>query len=560
MSQSRRRAANTMPPSPTPPPAAKPLPPWLRGLVIGAMVLGIVLRFTNVSHKAYWLDEAFTSFHISGYSDGEAIAQLVNGQIITNADLQRFQYPNEAHSAWDTVEHIALTAPELPPPYFLALRGWLKFWGQSITAIRLLSVTFGLLLLPAVYWLARQLFPGTWTGAIALALVSLSPFHLLYAQEARPYSLWAVLIVLSYGSLVRALARPTPWRWLLYAISLSLGLYCHLLHGLVVVSQALFMAIHQRWRWTPRLQAYGWANLGGLLLFAPWVFLALVHFDNFQTVDFQAANFQAADTGAIAPNLGLHLDLIKNLLKGWLKGWNLAYVDFNFDNSAGRGPRLGLATLLGLNLLWMALALVCFVKAAPRFPKQLLLVSVAVVAGILILPDFIIGGARSAVFRYWLPAILCGQLIAAYVLASWLQGGPRRWGRIILVALLALGLVSNGVMVMSWNWWSKDIANTHLALPSLVRAHALDPLAQGQPPLFVSDKFFVFSLAASHYLPNSAQWLLLQPGQQPTIPENYTRFYLYEPSPELQEQLALRYRLTPVDAKGQIWQVDRPLG
>jgi len=538
------------------------MPRWLKGIVTAAIILGVVLRLTNVSHKAFWLDEGFTAFHLSGYSDRDAVEQLVTGKVIENTELQRFQFPNNDRGTLDSVRHIALTAPELPPPYFLMLRGWAGLFGQTVTSLRLFSVALGILLIPAVYWLCRELFPGSWVGAIAMALVAQSPFHVLYSQEARPYGLWTLLIVVSSAVLVRALRRRTTGAWALYSLALALGLYCHLLHGLVIISHMVFMAWRERGQWGNSLRRgdlrrYGVASLLGIVLFLPWVMFALVNFDNFQT--------PAATEAMAQSSLGL------GLLKAWVKGWNLTLFDFNVDESGSRLTLVGLAALLGTNVVWMAIALWRFAVRAESPAKQLLLALVGATAAVLILPDFIIGGQRSGAFRYWLPAVIGIQLIMASVLTRWLLLGPRRWGQILLVGLLTMGLFSNGVMVMSWDWWSKSASNANLDLPALVREHEQRQvrLAAGvslrnnggaialkePPPLFVSDTFFVYALAASHALPDEAQWLLVPSQEQPRVPDEYRHFYLYAPTAALLEQMQQQYEVEPFNDS--YWHVSR---
>ena len=52
-------------------------PKGLRFLVIVLIVLGVFFRFINIDRKVYWFDETFTSLRISGYTEKEAIAQLL---------------------------------------------------------------------------------------------------------------------------------------------------------------------------------------------------------------------------------------------------------------------------------------------------------------------------------------------------------------------------------------------------------------------------------------------------------------------------------------------------
>jgi uncharacterized membrane protein len=76
---------------------------------------------------------------------------------------------------------------------------------------------------------------------MAVTIVAVGPFHVLYGQEAIPYMMFAVLVLLSNAILLQAIAlQKSPARfkytsklskavWSIYAIALSLGLYSSLL-------------------------------------------------------------------------------------------------------------------------------------------------------------------------------------------------------------------------------------------------------------------------------------------------------------------------------------------
>ena len=93
--------------------------------------------------------------------------------------------------------------PHHPPLYYVINRIWGKIFGTSILAMRSLPAIISLLAFPCIHWLCLELFEESITGSVAIALIAVSPFHLAYAQEARQYSLWVVITLLSSEALLR---------------------------------------------------------------------------------------------------------------------------------------------------------------------------------------------------------------------------------------------------------------------------------------------------------------------------------------------------------------------
>jgi uncharacterized membrane protein len=91
-----------------------------------------------------------------------------------------------------------------------------------------LSAIARLLGFPAIYWLAVALFAAPIVGWMAMGLFAVSPVYLRYAQEARPYSLWILLILLASAALLRAMRQPSFKQWSLYALLVALCCYYHL--------------------------------------------------------------------------------------------------------------------------------------------------------------------------------------------------------------------------------------------------------------------------------------------------------------------------------------------
>jgi len=185
------------------------LPPtWLRFLIVVLLVLGIFFRFFNLDKKVYWLDETYTSLRISGYTTSDLsqhITQVFDGHVFGvenfKNDLQEYQYINSKNGLIDTIKSLAVEDPQHSPLYYIMARYWVQWLGNSVAAIRSLSALISLLVFPCIYWLCLELFGASLVGWIAVVLIAVSPFHVLYAQEAREYSLWTVTILLSSASL-----------------------------------------------------------------------------------------------------------------------------------------------------------------------------------------------------------------------------------------------------------------------------------------------------------------------------------------------------------------------
>ncbi|MFZ0537475.1 MAG: glycosyltransferase family 39 protein, partial [Candidatus Sulfotelmatobacter sp.] len=141
--------------------------------------------------------------------------------------------------------------------YYLLLRGWLHL-GSSPFFIRSLSVIISLVTLPAIFWLASKLFDRR-TGLLAVALMSFNAFHIRYAQEARSYSLFVLLAILSSGFFVAALQEPSRGNRAGYGLASVLAVYAHLYALLLLAAQwlsvrgekqrALSRPVRRTWIW-----------------------------------------------------------------------------------------------------------------------------------------------------------------------------------------------------------------------------------------------------------------------------------------------------------------------
>jgi mannosyltransferase len=101
-------------------------------------------------------------------------------------------------------EIISLTIQDTNPPlYYLLLHFWMQLFGTSEAAVRGLSFLFHILLVVAVWTIARRLITSTKVVLLVMVSVLLNPFLLSYAYEVRAYSLLAFLTVAAVGLLLR---------------------------------------------------------------------------------------------------------------------------------------------------------------------------------------------------------------------------------------------------------------------------------------------------------------------------------------------------------------------
>jgi mannosyltransferase len=121
--------------------------------------------------------------------------------------------------------------------YYAMLRAWLPF-GSSEAWIRTLSVLPAVATVPAVYMLGRRLF-NTRVGLVAAFLLAVNAYEVRYAQEARSYSLYPFLCVLSSLYFVRFLQEPSRRNRIGHVLTSALSVYAHFFAGLLIVAQWL---------------------------------------------------------------------------------------------------------------------------------------------------------------------------------------------------------------------------------------------------------------------------------------------------------------------------------
>jgi 4-amino-4-deoxy-L-arabinose transferase-like glycosyltransferase len=121
--------------------------------------------------------------------------------------------------------------------YYVLLHFWLRL-GLSEIAIRSLSTLAAVACIVPFYFLGVRLL-GPRYGILASSLLASNAFFVRQAQEARAYSLVLLLTIGSSLLFLRAIDRPTWWRWAAYAIVSALAVYAHFFAVWVLMAQFL---------------------------------------------------------------------------------------------------------------------------------------------------------------------------------------------------------------------------------------------------------------------------------------------------------------------------------
>ncbi len=192
-----------------------------------------------------------------------------------------------------------------PPLYYLLLHVWMSIAGSSEAATHALSLGFGLLIVPAGAWVAGSLF-GRRAALIAAVLFAMNPFLSAYSQEARMYTLMALLGLLATAGFIHGFIFGRRRYLIMFAVCQALMLYTHAWGIFFGVGAAL--ALIPVWVTSSdrsRLLRDGIFAFGAAaVLFLPWLPTLL---------------YQATHTGSpwdTAPNFGAPVQISRNLMGG----------------------------------------------------------------------------------------------------------------------------------------------------------------------------------------------------------------------------------------------------
>jgi 4-amino-4-deoxy-L-arabinose transferase-like glycosyltransferase len=177
------------------------------GLVVLA---GAALRFATLDVQSLWYDETVTA-HLLQMHLGDLLRAIPDSE-------------------------------STPPLYYVLAWLWAQLAGTGEVALRALPALLGTATIPVVWALGRRA-GGERAGLFAAALVAVNPMLVWFSQEARAYSLLALLGACSALPWLRALEAPRSGRLLAWGGVAALALATHYYAIFLVAPQALWLVL-----------------------------------------------------------------------------------------------------------------------------------------------------------------------------------------------------------------------------------------------------------------------------------------------------------------------------
>jgi len=186
--------------------------PWIQ-ILIFLTVIGAILRFYHLDFNSLWLDEAFTY-------------NAAKGSVL---------------EIWNTME-----VGDFHPPLFHWIEHFMLAFGHSEYILRFVPAILGICTIPIFFFLGKELVDER-VGVLSATLLTFSPFHIYYSQEAYSYSMVLFVFSLVLYSYLRAVRTGERRFWFLCGLLSAFAfwvhfytlipIFCVYLHALIVFFQ-----------------------------------------------------------------------------------------------------------------------------------------------------------------------------------------------------------------------------------------------------------------------------------------------------------------------------------
>jgi uncharacterized membrane protein len=498
--------------------------PILHLLLLAAVLAGVGLRFDGLGRMPVWYDEGATFLHLSGKTEAQLGLQY-DGRLLHVGELLE-EYQGGAHSKIeegslksipDVVRAVAADEPQSGALYF-AVATAVATGTDHPARVRALSAVASTASLPLLGLLAWRLF-GKETALAVVALAAMSPLQLRFAHEARPYALCLMFLLASALAAERARRTHDGPTWFVYALSLTAALWTHPI-AILAVPGLLALAATAMPDREPLLRASAWragflATAAAVIAWLPWAFVCASAYPKIQRL-----------TAWSNESIG-----VLGLARGWT-----GVITSLFFRPRGEGglfspdfplsvSEVAAIVLAGMAVAVAAAAIVSIARHPDRSTRRYVLLLTLVPWLAFAVLDLALGGRRSTVPRYLIPAWAGIEFAVAYWLMR--SGSWRALRHLVLVLLLALGGATAWRTQAARGWWDTDVPR----LLNLQRtAAAIDAIPDA---VVVTDATPLNLLELVRYLRPQTSLRLGSSAPTSLTADEWSRALLFAPSPSL---------------------------
>jgi mannosyltransferase len=208
-------------------------------ILLATLFISLFLRFYDLDKESLWLDEV-SSVKLAHLS----LSKLLK---IIHRDVH-------------------------PPSLYIFLHFWVKLFGDSEFSLRFPSVIFGFFAILMIYKVGTLIYDKE-VGVLSSLILGLSSLHIAYSQEARMYSLFSLLALLSFYFFIKLKERSLRVS-IGYILSSILLMYTHVYGLSIIIAQNIYMLmLLLLYKESYRLGFKKWIlpQVVLLILFIPWI-------------------------------------------------------------------------------------------------------------------------------------------------------------------------------------------------------------------------------------------------------------------------------------------------
>ena len=200
------------------------------------IILGFLLRVYHLGGQSLWYDEISTASRIS-------------------------------HTLYKTVKNIAHFSP-FPPLYYIVMNLWVRVFGNGEFALRFPSLIFSVLSIIFIFKLSQELFNKK-VAFISAFLLSISPYSINFAQEAKMYAMLWFFNIASFLFFYRFCKDYKFSNLALYVMSTILAIYTMYIGFIFIVIQNIFYFIFSAKK---NLKEWLLGQVLIAILYTPWIY------------------------------------------------------------------------------------------------------------------------------------------------------------------------------------------------------------------------------------------------------------------------------------------------